>query len=630
MSRGLAAFLSLVGAIAVLSAQQPPQSPPAQPPAQPPSSQPQPSQPPSQDKPPQQPPPVFRTGTNQVRVDVTVTDRKGEPVRDLTKDDFDVREDNVAQVVDTLKLIEATGAAPDDDMSLPIRSRQHAYAEAARDDIRVFVIFWDEYHIGEMAPAIRARAALTDFVQAAFGPTDLVGLMDQLTPTDAIDFTRDRRDLAEKVHKLRGRQGVYIPPRSAVEEAQMYRSRDIEMLRAQVTASALEATIGFLGSIKEGRKAILFVSQTIGRLGYSTMDTSTWLEGAIRSANANNVTIYSFDPRGLDVNIRPSDVLHALADQTGGRQFSNNYPASALREVVKNASAFYLLGYASAKNPADGKFHKISVHVKRPNVDVKSRTGYYAPSTVEMESAKKKAAENTAPPEISKALSTIVDIPHMAVAGDLWAGAAPGPDGKPRVTVVWTARDGSPDDPVSIRASGNDGRVYFDGPLRDGRVSFEAAPGTLHLRRHLVDTDGTVSDRQDSTVEVPDFAGTPLTITSPALFRASTPMQLRAIQADPDPTPFAGRQFERTDRVIVRFAVAGAAAADATVTATLLSRKGVALATLALKTTATQGYEIDMPIGSIARGEYVISIEASRGADQAKTLVSFRVGSPQQ
>ena len=30
----------------------------------------------------------------------------------------------------------------------------------------------------------------------------------------------------------------------------------------------------------------------------------------------------------------------------------------------------------------------------------------------------------------------------------------------------------------------------------------------------------------------------------------------------------------------------------------------------------------------IARGEYVIAIEASHGADQAKTLVSFRVGSP--
>jgi hypothetical protein len=151
------------------------------------------------------------------------------------------------------------------------------------------------------------------------------------------------------------------------------------------------------------------------------------------------------------------------------------------------------------------------------------------------------------------------------------------------------------------------------------------------LSRHLLDTDGSIADRQETTLDVPDFAGSPLTISSPAVFRASTPLELRAIQAATDPPPFAGRQFERTDRVIVRFSVIGAAAADATVTATLLSRKGTALATLPLKNTAgSRAYEIDLPIGSVARGEYVIAIEASRGADQAKTLVSFRVGSPQQ
>src|SRR5262245_53582810 len=576
MRRGLVALLSLVGAAAIVTAQQPPQTPPARPPS---TSQQQPAQQPAPQQPAQQPagqqpqpvqPPVFRTGTNQVRVDVTVLDHKGDPVTDLSKDDFEVREDGLPQTVETLKLIEANGAAPDDDTSLPIRSRAHAAVEAARDDIRVFVIFWDEYHIGEMAPAIRARAALNDFVQSAFGPTDLVAIMDQLTPTDAIDLTRDRRALADQVHRLRGRQGVYLPPRSAVEEAQMYRSRDIEMLRSQVTASALESTIAWLGSIKEGRKAILFVAQTIGRVGTTPMDTNTWLDNAIRLANANNTTIYSFDPRGLDVNIRPSDILHSLADQTGGRQFTNNYPAASLREVVKNASAFYLLGYASAKNPADGKFHKISVHVKRSNVDVKSRTGYFAPSTAEMEIARKKAAEATAPPEISNALAKIVDAPHIPVAGDLWAGAAPGPAGVPRVTVVWTPREGTSEG-ISIKASDDGGRVYFERPLRGGRVSFDAAPGTLHLRRHIVDADGSLADRQDSTVDIPDFAASPLAITSPVLFRAATPLALRTIQADPDPTPFAGRQFERTDRVIVRFAVVGASATDATVTATLLS-----------------------------------------------------------
>jgi VWFA-related protein len=620
MRRVCLALVTAVAAVAAIAAQPPAQPPPAQPP-------PAAGQPP--DQPPQQRPPVFRGGTSQVRVDVTVLDRRGEPVRDLTKEDFEVREDGDPQVIDTIKLIDATGEAPADDTSLPIRSPQHAAVEAARDDIRVYVIFWDEYHIGEMAPAIRARAALTEFVQSAFGPTDLVALMDPLTPTDAIEFTRDRRALADRIHKLKGRQGVYVPARSPLEEAQMYRARDVEMLRSQVTASALEATITLLGSLKEGRKSILFVSQTIGRLGHSPMDTTSWLDSTVRLANAHNTTIYTLDPRGLDMSIRPSDILHALSDQTGGRQFSNNYPAAALREVVKNSSAFYLLGYASAKNPADGKFHKISVRVKRPGVEVKSRTGYYAPSAVQMEEAAKKAAENAAPPEISKALERLVDAPHVPVSGDLWAGAAPGANGQPRVTVVWTPRDGSSDAGVSVRAAATDGTVFFDGPVRNGRVSFDAAPGTLHLRRLMIDTDGSLADRKESTIDVPDFRGAPLAISSPVVLRARTPLELRAIQAEADPVPFAGRQFERTDRVIVRFATAGPSAADATVTATLLGRRGGALATLPLETRSPGSYEIDLPIGSIARGEYVIAIEASKGADQAKTLVSFRVGAPQ-
>jgi VWFA-related protein len=605
MRHGLLTLVTLAAGIAALAAQQPPPPPPQQ-------------------------PPVFRAGTNQVRVDVTVLDRKGEPVTDLTKDDFDVREDGIPQTIDTLKLIEATGDAPPDDISLPIRSPEHAAVEAARDDIRVFVIFWDEYHIGQMAPAIRAREALMNFVQFAFGPTDLVALMDQLTPTDAIRFTRDRRALAEEVHKLKGRQGLYLPPRSAVEEAQMYRARDVEMLRSQVTTSALESTIAFLGSIKEGRKAILFVSQTIGRVGTGPMDNFTWLDGAIRAANANNTTIYNFDPRGLDMNVRPSDILQSLAEQTGGKQVSNNEPAASLRQIVRNASAFYLLGYASAKNPADGKFHKIAVKVKRPGVEVRSRTGYFAPSTTDMDAARKKAAADEAPPEISKALATIVDAPHMTVAGDLWAGAAPGPDGTPRVTVIWTPRGDAADGGVSLRASGDEGHVYFDGPVAGSRVAFDAAPGTLHLSRHVIEADGSPGDKAESTIEVPDFARAPLSITSPVVFRGRTPLELRAIQAQPDPPPFAGRQFERTDRIIVRFSVVGPAAADATVTANLLGRRGAHLAVLPLKTVPGRGYEIDLPVGSVARGEYVIAIDASHGADQAKTLVSFRVGSPQQ
>jgi VWFA-related protein len=359
------AVIAVLGVLLLAQNPPPAQGPPAgqaQPPA---------GQPPATG----QRPPVFRGGTASVRVDATVIDRKGNPVTDLTKDDFEVREDGVLQAVDTIKLIHATGEAPDDDTSLPIRSPEHAAVEAARDDIRVFVIFWDEYHIGQFIPATRAREALINFVQTAFGPTDLVALMDQLTPTDAIRFTRDRQALAAEVRQLKGRQGIYLPPRSAVEEAQLYQARDVERLRSGVTTSALESTIAFLGQLKEGRKAIVFVSQTIGRLGDTPADNYSWLDSAIRLANANNTTIYALDPRGLDFNIRTSDILQSLSENTGGRMFSGNEPAMQLREVVKEASAFYLLGYRSEKNPQDGKFHKISVKVKRPGVEVRSRTG---------------------------------------------------------------------------------------------------------------------------------------------------------------------------------------------------------------------------------------------------------------
>jgi hypothetical protein len=268
--------------------------------------------------------------------------------------------------------------------------------------------------------------------------------------------------------------------------------------------------------------------------------------------------------------------------------------------------------------------------VKRPGVEVRARSGYYAPSTTEMNNAREKAAKDEAPPEISKALSSIVDAPHVAIVGDLWVGAAPGPGGTPRVTAAWTPREAAAEGGVSLRASGEDGKVYFDGPVAGNRITFDAAPGLLRLRRHVLDADGTPADRAEATIEVPDFAHARLAIASPVVFRGRTPLELRAIQAAADPQPFAGRQFERTDRIIVRFAVVGPAAADATVTANLLSRRGAQLATLPLKSVPERGYEIDLSIGSIARGEYVISIEASHGADQAKTLVSFRVGSSQQ
>jgi len=577
---------------------------------------------------PAQPPqeqPTFRTGAALVRVDVTVTDRRGEPVNSLTADDFSIQEDGVPQAVATFKLVSADGRpAEDDDTSLPIRSPEHAASEAARDDVRVFLIFWDEYHIHRFPAAIVARRALADFVGSAFGPTDLVALMDPLTPTDAIRWTRNRTDLVQAVHKLEGRYREYTPVRSVLEEAQLMR-RDVERVRTEVTISAVKSAASYLGGLREGRKAIILVSEGLPALDRS--DEPSLLQDLVRTANNNNTAIYTLDPRGLGAGV--SDQLMMLSDNTGAEAFVNtNNPEKALRQVVKDASAFYLLGYASTRNPADGKFHQIKVRVKRPGIEVRARKGYWAPTLDDMTRAAKEAAAAPSD-EISTALLPLATRSERAL--DLWIGTSWTASNTPQVLVTWvprstrSAREGST---LAIVAQREDGRMEtFEAPFDGRRFVFEAEPGALQLRTTLRDAHGDTLDEETRTLSVPDLVHASVALGSPIVIRAANAVELRAVHADRNPFPFPGREFTRTDRAFVRFNVYGDHAAEAVVSARLLSRVGSALRTLPVAPPSPQvdTHEIDLPLAALARGDYLVEITATAGDDRAEVLVPLRV-----
>ena len=573
--------------------------------------------------PPEQPPPVFRTGAALVRVDVTVTNRHGEPVTDLSASDFEVSEDNVPQSVETFKLVSADGRqAEDDDTSLEIRSPEHAAAEAARDDVRVFLIFWDEYHIGRFASAIQARHALTDFVTSAFGPTDLVALMDPLLPTDAIRWTRNRTDLSQAIQKLEGRYRVYLPARSVLEEAQLYR-RDVERLRSEVTVSAMKAAASYLGGLREGRKAIVFVSEGLPWLDRN--DEASLMQDLVRTANDNNTAIYTLDPRGLGAGV--ADVMWTLAANTGASAFVNtNSPEKALRQVVVDASAFYLLGYASTKSPADGKFHQIKVRVKRAGLDVRARKGYWAPSSTDVDRAAREAANDT-PPQVSSAIATLsATRPERLL--DLWAGATRAADGSAALTLAWTPRAGrtaGQTGSLAVTAHTTDGDETFEAPLASRRLSFPVGPGDVRLKVIVKDDRGDIVDEDTRQVSIPDLAHPKLALSSPAAILARNAAELKAVAAAS--VPFAGREFSRTDRVFVRFEVYGAAAANAVVTARLLSRTGGELRTLTVSAPrgGLDAYEIDVPLASLARGDFLIAIAAEAGDDRAEALFPLRV-----
>ena len=258
-------------------------------------------------------------------------------------------------------------------MSLPIRSRSHARQEAERDDVRVFLIFWDEYHIDRMASALRSREALTNFVLTAFGPTDLVAFMEPMTPLDAIEFTRDRRQLAEQVRTLQGRRGIYVPPRNGAEEAHLSVMRDVERLRHEVTISAIKAAAVHLGAIRESRKDIIVVSEGFRGENDVMLDL-------IRAANASNAAIHIVDPRGLMVGGGRSMWMDSVSSETGGKTYRRNDIQDAMQEVVAASRAYYLLGYSPTNGARDGKYRKIQVRLKRGGVEVKARAGYWAPS----------------------------------------------------------------------------------------------------------------------------------------------------------------------------------------------------------------------------------------------------------
>jgi VWFA-related protein len=572
--------------------------------------------------------PTFRTGANLVRVDVSVFDRRGNPVPSLKAEDFVIEEDGVPQKVSSLKFIEANGQ-PDDDFSLPIRSPEHAAAEASRDDVRVFLIFWDEYSIDQFASSIRAREAISKFVTTAFQPTDLVAMMDQLTPTDAIRFTRDFRDLELDVKKLRGRMGIFVPTRSAVEDAQLMRGGDIRRLRAEVTLSALKSAVVFLGTLREGRKSVIFFSEGVRGLG---RDAISVMSDVVRSANESNTAIYSVDPRGLTTR-GASDSLYMLADNTGGRTIANtNGLESALQQIVHEASAFYLLGYSSSKNPADGKFHQIKVRVDRPGLDVRARHGYWAPSAKAVDDARAAVATAKPPEPVADALASLTPATSRHLL-DLWTGISRTGDGKPALTLAWAARVDratSQEQPASVAVAVTTGGevTQFEGSLDRRGPTLPVQPGDAKVVLTVRDKENRVLDTETRIVSVPAADGPSLAWSTPSLFRGRSPMEMRAINGDPDPPPFAGREFSRTDRLFVRAELYGAAS-DATVTGRLVSRQGGRLlATLPIAPLAGRAgvYQIDLPLQSVAPGDYVIGIDASKGGEKAETFVAIRVG----
>ena len=480
----------------------------------------------------------------------------------------------------------------------------------------------------------------------------------------------------------------------------------------------------YLGTLREGRKEVILVSEGFSNLlppglrmpnasapgvnrgtnpmageegqseqeqaaGFFTrMDMEEELRSVYEAADRNNTSIYTLDPRGLAVNefdisqnvgiredssilSQTQDTLRTLADETDGRAIVNqNNMERGLRQLVKDASDYYLLGYTSTATPTDGKFHRIDVSVDRPGVTLRARKGYWALSTEEttqMREAKEIAARPGPGPAVEHALSSIAATDHSQVV-QTWIGTSRGTDGKTAVTFVWQPVDGRFGQParvgaqparVMLTAAADTGAPYFRGavpqmalasaappppsgglvvsdasdgagsdpgtaPSGPSRVTFQAAPGPLDLRLTVQGSGGQVLDFNDLTVQVPDFTKPQVALSTPAVYWARTAYEFNQLTRDPHAVPTASRTFSRGDQLLIRFEAYGPGGGAPSVTAELLNRAGASMTTLPV--TAEQGAgRVSVPLTSLPAGDYLVQIKATSGDANARQLVAFRV-----
>ncbi len=433
--------------------------------------------------------------------------RDGLPVTDLTRDDFEVREDDVVQRIQVFEHRTLTGYPARDDESLAIRSADHARQEAGREEVRLLVLFLDDYHIrfGPLEDH-QLRQRLVRFVTTEMRPLDLFAVMGPLTPISDLGLTRDEAALLRRINTLQGRLGGFVPPRSKLEEGHLsLGGADLMRVRAQVSLSALQSLVVHLGSLREGRKSVLFVSQGpamyIG--GY---DMSDDLRDVIASANRNNVTIHTLDPRELGQASMISEINNALSIDTGGRRIGlTNDFSPALRGVMSDASDYYLLGYESPQVKPDGKFHDIDVRVRRKGVRVIARNGYWSPSPEEANTANAATAAPPIPPEVSEALGALRDATRRVSVLD-WVGVSPLDGGASRVSITFEPVTADPrlvpaSVHVDVTLPGGATSTHAANPAADGTWQLEitSPPGRVTVRPAVKDGAGEVIDTWSRT-----------------------------------------------------------------------------------------------------------------------------------
>jgi VWFA-related protein len=257
---------------------------------------------------------------NRVILWVTATDKAGNLITDLQRDDFVILEnDDEQKIIDfyhedrpiTMAILIDTSGSMQEKIK-EVHSAAGAFVETLREEDRSLIIDFD----------------------------DKVFLIQDLTPNHA-----------------------------ALKEA----IESTEPLGATAIYDALHAAYRKIGQI-DGRKVVVLLSDgedTASQFGFNRV---------LEEARTNNTMIFTIG-LGIDGGTPRKNVLKEFSDSTGGRYFYVNKAGElgdTYERIAEELRTQYYLTYSTTNETWDGHWIKIKVQSKRPGVKIRARKGYFA------------------------------------------------------------------------------------------------------------------------------------------------------------------------------------------------------------------------------------------------------------
>jgi VWFA-related protein len=372
--------------------------------------------------------PVFRSGTELVLVNVVVRDKSGAVVRGLRQDDFSITEDDKPQAItsfDFEELDKADAVVPDAESSPVLPQKPMSAAKATPSSAaptppkvdmhgrRLIVLFFDLSSM-QSEELQRAVKAAHEYVDQKLSPADLMAVASFSTSLQVDqDFTSDRETLNAAIDLYGGAggqgfdEGTTGDAEGTPDNGAAFTADDTEfnIFNTDRRLDALQSLADAVSGIQQ-KKSVIYFSSGMNQSG---QDNQVQLRRTIDRASRANMSIYAADMRGLTAQVpggdastasvrgtaafsgastrnqfsqmaATQDTLTTMAEDTGGRAFfDSNAFGQVFDRVVADTSAYYVLGFSSTNLARDGRFRRIKVRMKRTDLKLEYRSGYYAP-----------------------------------------------------------------------------------------------------------------------------------------------------------------------------------------------------------------------------------------------------------